>query len=332
MHIERLLSNALRGESLQAPLDPEALRAQAGTRRRRRNVTVAVVTAGCLTGTAFAVISLAGRQREDVQTAAKEFPGETSLDIPAAKEYELWRRNRGATRPVDLMTQNWMVVSVTLPGAPKTDVRLANASLILANGAWPAGPCPNPGSSAPSPTPTTPNGAVGVLSEGVVSLPPAGCVSQLDHTTDAANAAARTVNQALIVLNTPARTVHYQREGDRLILDKGDTRLNLIAPPQPDSAASPEEVLSAYIAATRDGRCDLASTLIAGGHPPVMCQIRPNQVGLRSGSQAASGTVLVTMKGGGADVYTGGSGLPWFIHLAQQTDGSWKITGEGSGP
>ena len=109
----------------------------------------------------------------------------------------------------------------------------------------------------------------------------------------------------------------------------------------PTDSASPEVVLDTYLRALVAGDCSTASKLGVGafkdrGSGNLCGDTRVSAYGLlgdparpSSGEQVFATTLTTT---GSADGTVPAGEITWFFTLRYQPDGSWRITGGGSGP
>lgn len=112
------------------------------------------------------------------------------------------------------------------------------------------------------------------------------------------------------------------------------------SPAAPHTTASPEAVLHAYLAALLAGDCETARTFatetftvgsgeLCGGATVEDVRIHPTGPARPSEDEVVFATTL-TITGGDASMPDGEQ--PWFYVLGRQPDGSWRLTGGGSGP
>jgi hypothetical protein len=102
----------------------------------------------------------------------------------------------------------------------------------------------------------------------------------------------------------------------------------------------PEAVLDAYLAALLAGDCETArlfttstftigSGNLCGGATVLEIEAHPTGPARPSEDEVVFATTL-TITGGDASMPDGEQ--PWFYVLGRQPDGSWRLTGGGSGP
>lgn len=110
----------------------------------------------------------------------------------------------------------------------------------------------------------------------------------------------------------------------------------------PPDSAPPEVVLDAYLRALVAGDCGTSHKLSAGllllihaGHLCGQTRVTSYQVlpGGPAHPNAPEAVFTVDLRTTGTDDGTGQpGGLAWFYNLDRQADGSWRITGGGTGP
>jgi len=110
----------------------------------------------------------------------------------------------------------------------------------------------------------------------------------------------------------------------------------------PPVSATPEVVLDTYLRTLIAGDCATGRKLGAGGfltiHAGDLCgqtrvtadHVLPGGPAYPNPSEAVYAVQLTTT--GSADGTIQPGAVPWFYSLDRQTDGSWRITGGGSGP